>query len=354
MALRANTTKKTGFVYKPRSQESVKERANRSGGDFDSIYKSGITKTKNKVGDNCRRILPPTWEDADHYAYKIYVHYGVGANNSQYLCPKKMLGKPCAICDEVKELTKSGEKDEAKKLDVKERYVCWNLDRDGDHPEKPEIWELSWTMDRDIAAQCVHPRTGEILFIDEPDTGYDLMFKRKGTGPTNTEYYGYQIDRASSPVHEKERVQDEILDYIAENPIPNVLNYYDNEHLKKVLSGSVAEKDAEADEDEDPPFEGGRRTGGKSETRTENSRRSPKEDHPEDGEEDADAPVGRTVRSSRRQEVQKDEEVNEEDDTPPPSRTRSGGRTRVVQEEPEDDQGEEDVSPRRAVGRGRR
>lgn len=340
MALK--TTKKTGFVYKPRSQEKMKERANRDGGDFDSIYKKGFKQFKPKNGDSCGRILPPTWDDADHYGYKIYEHFGVGVKNSAYLCPKKMLGKPCCVCDEVDVLKKAGEKDEAKQLEAKERYVVWWLNRDGETPDEPELWNMSWTQDRDIAAQCVHPRTGAILMIDEPDTGYDLMFKRKSTGKeaTQVEYYGYQVDRNDSPIHENQKIQDQILQFIEENPIPDILNFYDNDYLKKVMSGSVAEEDAEAEEEEKTPFEGGRRT----------SRNRPTSD--EEDEEETPAP-----RTSRRPPpVQEDEEVNEEEEETPPttSRRATASRTRVIQEEPEEDEEEAEELPRasrRASGR---
>lgn len=347
MALK--TTRKAGFVYKPRSEEKMKERANRDGAAFDSIYKPGFKTYKPKNGDNCGRVLPPTWDDAEHYAYQIWQHFGVGVKNSSYLCPKKMLGKPCCVCSEVDILKKAGEKDEAKQLEAKERYVIWWLNRDGETPDEPELWNMSWTQDRDIAAQCVHPRTGAILMIDEPDTGYDLMFKRKSTGKevTQVEYYGYQVDRNDSPIHENQKIQDKILDYIEQNPIPEVLNIYDNDYLKNIMAGNVAEEDSEAQEEDEVPFEGGsRRASSRTTSRVRN-------EAPEEQEE-----VLPPRTSKRAPAVQEDEEVNEEEENndPPPtaSRRATNGRTRVVQEEPEDPAEEEEAVPRpsrRSAGR---
>ena len=257
MVVRAAPKKTSGFVYKARTADQIKSRANRKGNKFDSIFKSGFDDYRPQSGDNCYRPLPPTWDDPDHYGFTIFVHSQIGADNSTYLCPRKMLGKPCPVCEAAKEAKDAKEDDEAKALKVSERLVSWVLDREGDDPEKPLLHSQSWTQDRDVAALCTNERTGETLYIDHPDNGYDVSFKKTGSG-LNTKYYGWQIARSSSPIHDKQKVQDEILDYIAENPVPECLNYYDYEYLRGVLTGAVATPDAEAEAEvggDEPPFE---------------------------------------------------------------------------------------------------
>ena len=249
------TVKKVGFVYKARTVDQVKERANRKSGTFDSIFKPGVDPYKPQVGDNCYRPLPPTWDEAEHYGYTIFVHNGIGQDNSTYLCPRKMLGKACPICEAAKEAKDAGEAEEEKALRPQERIVSYVLDRDGTDPETPMPYSQSWTQDRDVAALCVNNRTGEILMIDHPDHGYDVTFKKIGTG-LKTKYTAWAIDRSPSPIHEKQKVQDEILEFIAENPIPTILNFFDYDYLKGVLTGSVAAKDEEADPEADPEGEG--------------------------------------------------------------------------------------------------
>jgi hypothetical protein len=244
------------------------------------------------VGDNCYRYLPATWDDADHYGYTIFVHNGIGQDNSTYLCPRKMLGKACPTCEAAKEAKDAGEAVEEKALRVQERILSYVLDRDGDEPDKPLPYSQSWTQDRDGSALCVNSRTGEILYIDHPDSGYDVSFKKIGTG-LKTKYSAWAIDRSPSPIHENQKIQDEILAHITENPIPSILNFFDYDYLKAALDGSVEVKDKEADVDDgnvdEVPF---------------------------------DAPAGRQHVASRRHDpvAEVDPEENEELDDETPSR----------------------------------
>lgn len=372
MALKSN--KKAGFVYKPRTADQIKDRANRKVGNYDSIFKQGYDTFTARTGDNLVRYIPPTWDDSDHYGFTIFVHNNIGPDNATYLCPRKMLNKPCAICEAAKEAKDAGENEEAKALGTSERVVSWILDREGDDPEKPVLWSQSWTQDRDVSSLCVNERTGEVLMIDHPDKGFDVSFKRTGTG-LKTKYYGWQVDRNDSVLHENEKVQDEILDYVRENPVPDALNFYDYDYLKGVLSGAVEAKDKDIKDDEDDQPRGrptSRRGSAVEEDDVpfdteKNTRRGPRRDEdPEDAEpedeevvpaarssrraappvEDEDAPAPR--RSSARRPDPVDEEVDEEaEETAPPPRRASSRR--VVEEDPED----EEAAPAPRRGRTR-
>jgi hypothetical protein len=160
-----------------------------------------------------------------------------------------MLNKPCPICEASKEAKDAGEADEAKALSPSERVISWVIDRDGDDPEKPLLYDQSWTQDRDVTSLCVDERKGGTLLIDHPDNGFDVTFRRQGTG-LKTKYYGWAIAREESPIHESQRVQDEILEYITENPVPDTLNFFDYNFLKGVLSGTVEAKDDVLDQEE--------------------------------------------------------------------------------------------------------
>lgn len=384
--------KKTGFVYKPRTADQIKDRASRKNSKFDSIFKPGYDSYRPKPGDNLFRYLPPSWDDADHYGYTVHVHRNIGANNSTYLCPQKMLGKKCAVCEAAKEAKDAGESEEAKELGTSERIVSWVLDRDGDDPEKPLLYDQSWTQDRDIVSLCVNERSGEILMVDHPDNGYDITIKRSGTG-MKTKYYGYAVARSESPIHDSEKAQEEILNYVKENPIPDTLNFYDYTYMKGVLSGTVAEKDEVVDKDEDeeedvkPTARAGRRpTSIKDLTedeeeeeevkpaRTRGPRRDEEVDEEVDEEEDEAPPPRRSARrvveepedeeeeapASRRsaRRVVEEPEDEEEYEAPPPRRSRetapparSAARTRVVEEAEDEDEEEETPAPRRSASR---
>jgi hypothetical protein len=243
----------------------------------------------------------------------------VGTKGQMYLCPCKMLGKKCPACEMEQEYKDAGDIEEAKKVGAKENYIAWVLDRNAEDSKKPRLWRHGYAADRDISIQRQHPRTNAVLNVEDPDLGYDLIFKRKGTGLKTTEYYGWQFDRDSSPLHKNEKIKFEIWDYIKKNPIPDVLNFYSYEHLAGVISGTVAERDEHLDED--PPFE----------TEPENVRsrsQAMKEQEeyvdPDTGEVTEDPPSRRvSTRANGNGRHQVDEPVNEEqEEVPPPRATR--------------------------------
>ena len=235
----------SGFQYHPRTGDDVKKRAEQQGGQFDSIIRSGIDRWRPKDGENIIRILPPTWEEHDHYGLDVWVHAFVGPDRSTYLCPMKMKNEPCPICKLAREAKVAGEDEEAKQLQAQRRVMVWIIDRDNEKAT-PALFDMSWSMDRDIAALCHNKRTGKVLLIDHPDEGYDIIFTRTGKG-LNTRYIGMAVDRESSPVMADEAEQEKVLEYIQENPIPDVLNFYDSDYLDKMINAEVSEKDEELD-----------------------------------------------------------------------------------------------------------
>jgi gp32 DNA binding protein like len=236
----SNGTKST-FKYQARTAEHVKVRAEQQGGMYDNIFQNYPT-FKAKVGNNLLRVLPPTWDKADHYGYDIYRHESIGPDNSMYLCLKEMKGEACPVCEERSELDRLGETKDAAELKPRHRVVVWIVDRDQEK-EGPMIWDMSWTMDKDIAALSENKRTGEILLIDHPDEGYDFEFSREGTTMTNTKYVGKSIARRPSPINDDPEIQDQWLNFITEHPIPTVLNFYSYEHIASVFSGKTETKD---------------------------------------------------------------------------------------------------------------
>lgn len=331
----------SGFVYKERSVDAVKSRAERTGGRFDSPISAKVDTFKPKVGDNMIRIMPPTWDDHDHYGYQVFVHTYIGPDNSNYLCLRKMKGERCAICEEHQRARAAGEQEEAKALEPKEQFWCWSIDRDGDEKDPtPQVYILSWTADRDIAALCYSNRTGKAILIDHPDKGYDLIIKRTGQGLKTR--YQYQIDRDPTPLHDDEGVQDRLLDWIQDNPIPSVLNFYDNDYLEKVLVGEVKQKDPDNEEGDDEP-RSRRRSRDEEDEPAPRRRSRDAEDEPEEPrsrrsreepEEEEPAPRRRSRDAEEEPEEPRSRRSRDKEDEPedPPARRRS----RDAEEEPEE------------------
>lgn len=239
---------RTKFVYKPRSPDSVRAHAVRR--RYDSIWKDGTEVFRPKEGDNQLRVLPSTWGDRDHYAYRIFLHSFVGPDNGSYLCLRRMKNERCAICEAANAARDDGEEEDARSLQAVERWACYVIHRDDRNAKvRPKIYEIVPYVDADLCALAESKKTGKVKFIDDPENGYDITIRRTGTG-LNTRYLP-QIDSEASPIADDRKDQEEILDYISENPIPDMLKFCDNDYLEKMISGGAKQKDE--DEDEEVP-----------------------------------------------------------------------------------------------------
>lgn len=235
---------KKRFQYKPRNTDAVKKRASQNAfGDRVGIFKDGLKGFSVKEGTSYSvRFLPPTWDDAEHYGYDIYVHYNIGPGNDQYLCLEKMQNKPCPICDERKKAEAEGDAEYAKKLTPTKRVAVYLVDRE-DEKEGVKVWSMPWTLDRDISKIAVDKKTGELYEVDNPDEGYDVSFEVTGKKP-KIEYTGLQIARRAS-----ELGNDDWLEFAVKNPIPEQLVYSTYDHIKSVFAGKVEEEKEEKKED---------------------------------------------------------------------------------------------------------
>src|SRR3982751_6331107 len=88
------------FQYRVRSSEAWEKRAHQSSSDFESWLRDDYRIFSPAKGENHIRILPPSWEDAQHFGFDAYVHYGIGPERGSVLCLFKMKGEPCPICEQ--------------------------------------------------------------------------------------------------------------------------------------------------------------------------------------------------------------------------------------------------------------
>lgn len=235
-----------GFKYRPPTRETLQKRSEQSGSAYDSYIKDRFPMFSPKEGTFRIRFLPSQWEGAEHYGMDAYVHFGIGADNNAYLCLKKMKNESCPICAEQERAQREGEEQEyINSLRPTKRVVAFLIDRDNEG-EGPKVWAMPWTLDRDITTLSIDKRSGEILLVDHPDDGYDVEFSREGTG-LKTKYVGVQIARKQTPLHEDAALALHWLQFISDNPIPEVLNFYDAEYLERALRG---QKKKEQTEDE--------------------------------------------------------------------------------------------------------
>lgn len=233
----------TGYQYQARTAASVERRGEGGANDFDKIVKDHIKQWTPKDGKNRIRVVPPTWENPEHYGTDIWMHYGVGPDRQGYLDLFKMLGKPDPITEECTEVTRAGDDEEyAKELAAKRRVGIYLIDRE-DENEGVQFWAMPWTVDRDICKVVVDSETGEVLPIDHPDDGYDITFTKEGK-LRNTKYIGIAVARRSTPLG-----NDAWLEFAIKNPIPEILNYFSYEHIAAAFGGGGTHKEKTREDD---------------------------------------------------------------------------------------------------------
>ena len=231
------------FVYQPRSSEALEKRQNQRGSSYIGFLKDEF-RTYAPKKQNYIRILPPTWENAQHYGMDVFVHYEVGPQSASLLCPLKFKNSPCPLCDLQSKAEATG--DDSVDFYATKRVLVWLLDRNEPaDKQQPLLWAVPWTVDRDISKVCKDRQTGEMYYIDNPDTGYNVSFDREGEGQ-NIKYTGIQLDRRSSEVDPK------FIEYVVNHPLPSVLVLRSPSEMLALLEGVAAE--AEPEKKEPGPF----------------------------------------------------------------------------------------------------
>jgi hypothetical protein len=360
---------KPRFQYRGRTSEDVNRRAKQQSGTYDSYLVQEVMTFKAKEGENTIRILPGTWDDAEkwgtHWGIDIYVHYNVGPDNATYLCLDKMKGEPCPVCEARRE---AADQEEADSLRPVNRVLCWLIDRN-DEKSGPKAWAMPLNTSKDISARSLDKKTNEAILIDGAGTnkdgevieGYDLFFDREGE-KKRTKYVKIDVSRDSSLLHEDERLEEKWLNYITDNPLPDMLNFYEADYIQKILFGSSERAErTEADVEERPSRRTSRRGDADAEDTDRPSRSARERPERTSGrrgliQEDDEAPAEREERPSGRRGRVQEEEPPFDADEKETHRPRASGRRRAEPEpepEPEEAEAEPERGGRRPVSRFR-
>jgi hypothetical protein len=238
---------KPNFTYKERTSEDMESRQKSFSGR-DSYFSNNMKFFTTKSGNNKIRIMPPTWEDAKHYGFDIYVHYGIGPDNVGYLCLDRMSAEKCPLCEARAEADRDGDEDLAKALRATRRVAVYVIDR-GAEGEGPKVWAMPQTVDKEICAQAWDKETGEVYALDHPDEGYDVSFDVEGQGQTK-KYVGVRLARRASPLSDDDKQAAAWLQHIVDYQIPEELVLHTYEEMKQAFEGKPKKGE---DEDTDKP-----------------------------------------------------------------------------------------------------
>ena len=280
---KSKRNKKKGFKYQSRSKQDHDRSSSESSGQFDAYIRDGIPAFRPHDGANRIRVLPPTFEDPADFAFTILVHYGIGADEQTYLC-RKMIGEDeeCVICDEQARLMKEGEADDAADFKHRKRKATWLIDRKAEESD-PLFWAMPFGTWKDTVLVC-KDEDGEVIELDHPEEGHDVMFTKEGA-KKRTKYTGVRLGK-QRPIVPDEDDMERILSFIQENPLNEVLVFFDNEYLQSVLEGQVTRSDDDDDEDDDEEEEE-EKTRRRKKTKSK-SKKSKKRDEDEDDDDDED------------------------------------------------------------------
>jgi hypothetical protein len=313
------------FKYQRRDAGAWDKRANQRGGDFVGIVKDDYQMYQVEKGDNFIRILPPTWENPEHYGIDVYIHYGVGPDNGSVLClAKGMKQEKCPICEARARAERAGDTELKDELTSRKSVLVWMINRK-DEKKGPMVWRMPWTLDRDITKICKDPRTGELYMIDDPENGYDVSFEKQGDQLT-TKYVGIQIARRPSSVDQ------DFLDYVVECPLPETLMWLEYDDIQKLFEGGGTgeekpkEKEPERREEPQRASNGDDReqarpaSGFRPRGQASSNREEPRQTAPEDDEiPDRQANSG----NGREQQQERRADPPPRDDPPPSGKTRA-------------------------------
>jgi hypothetical protein len=216
------------FTYKARNETAWQKRAEQTGNQYDGYIKDEFKMYSLRKGENMIRILPPTWENPNHYGYDVWVHYSVGPNKGTVLCLQKMKNKKCPICEAHGRAELAGRED-AKDLKPGRRVLVWLLDRKEE--TVPLLWPMPWQKaDKEISMICKDRQSGELYQIDHPEAGYDVYFNKEGE-MLATVYSGFQLARRPSEVNAAH------VKYVEDHPIPTTLLWRDYDEVKFLFEG---------------------------------------------------------------------------------------------------------------------
>lgn len=247
-------------------QERIKkgsERGRKNWSVVDSLL--DIPMWKPKDGSHIIDIIPyysgandPLVDKGDPtYTYEFYVHTKVGPNESSFICPAEMFGKPCPICEDRQRMREEGvDKEVYKKLFPRRRNLYNIISYDGDDAKKGvQVWDVSYYYFEKpvmaISKKVSRNRGGkskreQIVNFADPEEGRSISFTIEPAQSKNDypAYIGHTFDERDYSIEEdildSAYVLDETVKQATYNEIEDA--YYGNAQKEKSQSKKSAKK----------------------------------------------------------------------------------------------------------------
>ncbi len=234
------------FGYQRRSLSDIDTKIIESSSSYKSYFIQKYKEFKPKEGENHIRILPPLGFNfpkhvTPHYGITLYMHFLMTSPKATIICPNKStdfrpssIESKCPVCEDVSRLYATNQAEKVKTLRIKaqKKTLVWMLDLKNPSENTPLLFAIPSTLDLGFIKLCKDRSTGEIYNLDDPDAGFNIFFdKTKELG--GTKYIGeFRDSRPTS-------VSPEHLQFVHDNPLPNLLMWRGYEELKSLYGGEI-------------------------------------------------------------------------------------------------------------------
>lgn len=254
-------------------EDRIKAKSGKSPFNKDLIDELGLKEfsstlaTKEKEKSFAIEILPPSYDENIPYGFEVPIHYNIGINNDAFVCPEKLLGKPCPRCEQLRKMYKinSETTDEMKKMFPADRmlYLIWDRSKELCEDEEP-VYELSlYNAPKKAVHAEIQIRTRnkkeksnyDISDISEDGDGRTVYFEvhTKGGKDDWPEYKGFELKERDEPIPDEIlELLDGVIESIGEfkkHPLENFLHIATYDEIKEAME---TDSDEEEEEEEKP------------------------------------------------------------------------------------------------------
>jgi len=287
--------------------------------DEEELEGMNIRKFVPKEGSVFISILPRV--DDPCFFQEIFVHYDVGPNRYAFLCPQKMYGERCPVCEYREQLIKDGaDKEEFKEFYPGRRNLMFIVDKKDKRTvsEGVQLYDAPPGIIAEIDALITDKRTNEVT-IDIIEDGYEVCYKRIGKN-IGTKYKSFTLEKSELAIPVE--YYDDVV------PIEDVLIEPDIDEMEKAMglkpSRPIVAETRQTRKEEKEPEKSSRNIEPEVEVDADNIgyRRGRQSDEQEETEQQESRPVRRLGKAREEEKPEKDE-VQEKGET-----IRSGLRRR--------------------------
>jgi hypothetical protein len=235
-----------GFVYTPPSDTLIQDRKSPPS-NFDNILKESYRRYKLKLKarpDAYKiRILPASWQGMPQFAgvplawaIKFGIHYHIGADNGAYVCNLSLNHQPtCSLCNIQSEFARKGDKASSDLIRAQTRAMAWVIDRENE-VKGPQLFEFPATLEQNIWNVSLDKETRKMRYVDDPIGGHNLFLTRVGDDQ-KTRWFP-EVAPSATPLSNNPEQAAAWLQFVFENPLPGVLNFYPDEYISEIFAGT--------------------------------------------------------------------------------------------------------------------